>query len=218
MTPIDIVIADDHPPTRAGVRAALEADGFRVVGEVASGPAAVAATREHRPAVCLLDVEMPGGDGITAAETIAQELPDTAIVMLTVSVDDDTLFRALRAGAAGYLLKETDPARLGDALRGVLAGEAAIPRTLVARLVTEFRQRGRGRLDFMRRRGLELTEREWEVLELLIERRTTKQIAAHLGVSQVTVRRHVSGLLAKMKVPDREAAIRVVEEAERAGF
>ena len=140
--PIRVLIADDHAPTRAGVREVLEGDGFAVCAEVASGPAAVEAARAEQPDVCLLDIRMPGG-GIAAASEIAEELPDAAIVMLTVSRDDADLFDALRAGARGYLLKDVDRAELPAALRGALAGEAPLPANLVARLIEEFRERGR---------------------------------------------------------------------------
>ena len=124
---IRIVIADDHAPTRAGIRAVLEEDGFAVCGEAASADAAVDLALQERPAVCLLDINMPGG-GIAAAGAISERLPETAIVMLTVSRDDADLFDALRAGAAGYLLKDIDRRQLPEDLRGVLAGEAPLPR------------------------------------------------------------------------------------------
>lgn len=208
-----VVIADDHGPVRAGVRDALERGGFTVVAEAADADGAVAAARELRPDLCLLDVRMPGG-GIEAAEAIHASLPDVGIVMLTVSEDDDDLIRSLRAGAVGYLLKGTDPDRLPAALRGVLAGEAAIPRTLVARLVQTIRADDRRKRPFGRT-GVVLTDREWQVLDLLGADRTTAEIAAELGISVVTVRRHVSGLLAKLEVPDRDAAVRLLREHDR---
>jgi DNA-binding NarL/FixJ family response regulator len=208
-----VVVADDHVPTRRGVRTALEEGGFVVCADVGSGPAAVAAAREHDPDVCLLDVRMPGG-GIAAARRIADELPNTQIVMLTVSREDDDLFDALRAGASGYLLKDTDPDRLPLALRGVLSGEAALPRALVARVIEEFRDRGRRRrLPVLRRLGVDLTDREWEVLELLREELSTKDVAARLGISEVTVRRHASSVLQKLDVKDRREALRLLDEA-----
>jgi len=130
--------------------------------------------------------------------------------MLTVSRNDRDLFDSLRAGAAGYLLKDTDPARLPDALRGVMAGEAAVPRGLVARLIDEFRTRGtRRRLPLVGSRGVELTSREWEVLDQLAAGLTTAQIADRLRVSPVTVRRHISAILEKLAVPDRAGAVEV---------
>ena len=172
--------------------------------------AAVEAALEHEPDVALLDINMPG-NGIAAAAEISTRLPETAIVMLTVSRNDDDLFAALRAGATGYLLKDTDPERLPLALLGVLRGEGALPRTLVARLVQEFRGRSKRRLA-IGKSNVELTPREWEVLEGLKDGLSTEEIAEHLFVSQVTVRTHVSAILKKLKVPDRAAAIKLLEE------
>ena len=206
-----IVIADDHPSARAGIKDSLEGHGFEIVAEAGDAAAAVAAALEHQPDVVLLDVFMPGG-GIAAAATIHEHAPDVAIVMLTVAADDDHLFSALRAGASGYLLKDTDPARLPAALAGVLAGEAALPRAWVARVISEFQDRTRRRVPLLRRRsGVALTTREWEVLELLREGKTTAQAAAALGMAPVTVRTHVAAILRKLQVPDREAAFRLLE-------
>jgi DNA-binding NarL/FixJ family response regulator len=206
-----VLVADDHPPTRAGVRAALERDGFVVCAEAGDARSAIEAARRERPDVCLLDIHMPG-DGIHAAETISGELPDTAVVMLTVSRTDADLFNALRAGAAGYLLKDIDPIRLPLALRGVLEGEAALPRRLVALLIEEFRERKRRRrIPLVGRRGVELTDREWEVLDLMKQGLSTDEIAARLFISPVTVRTHVSSVLRKLHVPTREAALALLD-------
>ena len=206
-----VLIADDHPPTRAGVRAALERDNFVVCAEAADARSAIEGARTEQPDVCLLDIHMPG-DGIHAAETIARELPEAAVVMLTVSRTDADLFNALRAGASGYLLKDIDPVRLPLALRGVLEGEAALPRRLVALLIEEFRERKRRRrIPLVGRRGVELTDREWEVLELMKQGLTTDEIATRLFISPVTVRTHVSAVLRKLHVPTREAALELLE-------
>lgn len=211
---ITVLLADDHAAVRAGIRLALAGEGFNVVAEAADGPEAVAAALEKRPDIALLDVNMPGS-GIKAAEEIVNALPRTTVVMLTVSRNDDDLFAALRAGASGYLLKDTDPGRLPFALRGVLTGEAALPRGLVARLIDEFRTRGkRRRLPLMRQRGVELTEREWEVLEFLHDGLSTADIAERMSISPVTVRRHVSEILKKLRVTTREEAVRLMEQAE----
>ena len=204
-----VVVADDHPPTRAGVRGALETDGFTVVAEVGDARKAVDATLEHAPDVALLDIHMPGG-GIAAASEISRRLPDTAIVMLTASRDDDDLFEALRAGASGYLLKDMDPDRLGNALRGVIAGEAALPRSLMAKVVGEFRTKPRRRIGLKGQTATaRLTSREAEVLDLLALGMTTEQIAERLFVGKVTVRTHVAAILKKLRVTDRDAAVRI---------
>lgn len=210
--PKTVVVADDHPSARAGIRDSLEGHGFVVVAETGDAAAAVAAVRAARPDVALLDVYMPGG-GIAAAATIHEESPDVAVVMLTVAADDEHLFAALRAGASGYLLKDTDPERLPEALLGVLRGEAALPRSLVARLIGEFQGRSRRRLPLTGKRpGVTLTAREWEVLEMLRNGRTTAQVAASLGMAPVTVRTHVAAVLRKLQVPDRESAFRLLDE------
>ncbi len=209
--PFRVLIADDHPPTRAGVQAALERDGFIVCAQAADARSAIEAARRERPDVCLLDIHMPG-DGIYAAETIARDLPEAAVVMLTVSRSDEDLFNALRAGASGYLLKDIDPARLPLALRGVLEGEAALPRRLVALLIEEFRERKRRRrIPLVGRRGVELTDREWEVLEAMRQGLATDEIAHRLFISPVTVRTHVSAILRKLHVPTREAALELLD-------
>jgi DNA-binding NarL/FixJ family response regulator len=156
---------------------------------------------------------MPGS-GIAAAARINTELPGTAVVMLTVSRDDADLFDAIRAGASGYLLKDTDPERLPHALRGVVAGEAALPRTLVARLMEEFRARDAPRtIALPSGQIVRLTEREWEVLELMRQGLATREIAQRLFISSGTVRTHVAAILSKLRSPDRPAAIRLLEAA-----
>jgi DNA-binding NarL/FixJ family response regulator len=209
-----VVIADDHPPTRAGIRSSLEQDGFVVCAEVADGPSAVEAVLRERPDLCLLDVHMPG-NGISAAREISARVPETAVVVLTVSRNDDDVFDALRAGASGYLLKDMDAARLPVALKGVLNGEAALPRRLVARLVDEFRDRGRKRrVPILAERGALLTTREWEVLELMRTGLTTAQISDRLFISQATVRSHIASILRKLRVPDRQTALRLLDDAQ----
>jgi DNA-binding NarL/FixJ family response regulator len=211
---IRVVLADDHPSVRAGVRSSLEAADFAVVAEVSDAPTAVAAVSEHRPDLVLLDVNMPGS-GLRAARAISENHPETAIVMLTVSRDDDDLFQALRAGASGYLLKDTDPDRLPIALTGVLNGEAALPRSLVARVIGEFQGRGRRRLSLPRRSvGAALTAKEWDVLELMHDGLSTADIATKLAVAPVTVRSHVAAILRKLQVPDRKAAIELLDEGD----
>jgi DNA-binding NarL/FixJ family response regulator len=206
-----VLIADDHAPTRAGVRIALVEHGFSVCAEAADAEGAVRLARRHRPDLCLLDIWMPGG-GITAAETIRRELPDTAVIMLTVSQDDADLFDALRAGATGYLLKDLPADRLPDALRSVLAGEAALSGLLVARLVAEFRSRGGRRVvPLWHRQAAELTAREWDVLELMRAGLRTAEIAERLVITPATVRSHISAILRKLRVPDRRSALQLVD-------
>ncbi|HEX6517997.1 MAG TPA: response regulator transcription factor [Nocardioidaceae bacterium] len=206
---IRIVVADDHPPTRGRIRSALEAGGCVVLGEGASADDAVRLSLEHQPDVALLDIHMPGS-GIRAAEQIGRLLPETAVVMLTQSQEDDDLFDSLRAGAAGYLLKDTDPSRLPDALRGVLAGEAAMSRRLVARVLDEFRAPRKRRFARTSAAAARLSAREWEVMELLGEGLSTEEVARRLFLSPTTVRVHVSSVVKKLRVKDRQGAFRLL--------
>jgi DNA-binding NarL/FixJ family response regulator len=211
--PPRVVIADAHPPTRVGVRLALEEDGFIVCAEEDTGPGAVAAALRDPPDLCLLGVDMPGG-GIAAAAAIRSQLPETQVVMLSAAESDHNLFAALEVGASGYLLKEMNPARLGRALEGVLRGEAALPRALTARLIEEFRARAR-QTSLVRPSENDLTSREWEVLDCLREGLSTRRIAEKLFITETTVRRHVGSILKKLEVPNREAAVDVVAQRSR---
>ena len=208
-----VVVADGDAVLRASVVAALQNNGCIVCGEAGTLEDAVAVAVEQRPDVVLLDVDLPG-HGISAARELARRLPTTALVMFAQTADDDDLFDSLRAGAAGYLLKETDPDRLGFALRGVLNGEAAIPRQLVRRLAEEFRAPALPRFVQTTQAAAKLTAREWQVMELLGAGLTTDQVARRLFLSRSTVRVHVSSALKKLRVPDRESAFAVLRGEE----
>lgn len=215
--PVRIVIADDHPPTRAGIVRALEGRGFVVCAEAHDARTAVEAAVAHSPDVALIDIHMPGS-GIAATAEIASRLPEVSIIMLTVSRNDADLFDALRAGAQGYLLKDINPDRLADAILGVLAGEAAMPRTLVAHLIEEFRERGRRRRVFLfQRQGVDLTSREWEVLNLMQQGLSTAEIGTRLFITQATVRTHVAAILRKLHASNREDALSLLNPDERSG-
>lgn len=205
--PIRALIADDHAPARSGIRAALEAGGFEICGEAPDADGAIALAEAERPDVCVLDVQMPGG-GVHAAREIARLSPESAVVMLTVSIDERDLLGAIEAGAVGYLLKDTSTERLPMALRGVMSGEAAIPRWLVSRLVSEVANRGRRRRVALADGGtMSLTQRELQVLELAGEGLTTAEIAERLAVSVITVRRHISSAVQRLGVADRGEAV-----------
>jgi DNA-binding NarL/FixJ family response regulator len=214
--PLRVLIADDHAPTRHDVRRALDTDGrFEVCAEVADAAEAVRAAVDTRPDVCLLDVRMPGS-GVAAAWEIGARLPQAKIVMLTVSEEDADLFAALRAGADGYLLKTMNLRRLGEALEGVWHGEAAMPRALVARVLGQFhgrepRWRSLAGDGVTQRR---LTSREWEVLELLAQGCSTAKIADRLVLSASAVRAHITAIVRKLEVADREGAIRLFRQRE----
>ena len=204
-----VLLADDHAPTRAIVREALEDQGFEIVADVDNGPEAVARARAVKPDVCLLDIHMPGG-GIATAGEISAALPDTAVVMLTASQDDRDLFNALRAGASAYLVKGMDPERIGPALRSALAGETILPRWLVKQVMAEFQPAPRRRLFVPNRsKQIELTEREAEILDLMAEGLSTEEMSKKLFVAPVTVRSHIAGVLRKLQVKDRESAVKL---------
>ena len=206
--PLELVVADDHEATRAGLRLALAPRGFAVAAEAADANSAIDAALRVRPDVCLIATHLPDG-GIRAAAGIHVRAPDVAIVMLAAAADEGELFAALDAGAVGYLLKDIDPDALGAALHAVARGEAAIARSLVAGLIAEFRARrlpARGPGDLGA--GLApLTVRQLRVLELLSSGSRTVEIARRLGISPTTVRRHVSSILTRLDVADRAAAV-----------
>jgi len=211
--PARVLVADDHSPTREDVRAAVDADPrFKVVALAGDAADAVQAAMRERPDVALLDMRMPGS-GAAAAWEITARLPGTRAVMLTVSRSDDDLFAALRAGASGYLLKDMPFEDIGDELAGVLEGRTALPPELVTRLVDEFRDSApRRRALLGQAGGAQLTSREWQVLDLLRQGLATGEIARRLFVSPATVRSHVAAVLRKLRVPDRDAAIRLFED------
>ena len=202
-------MAEGDDAARAEVVAALQGNGCEVCGEAATADAAIAVTVDERPDVVLLDVGLPG-NGITAARELARRLPSTAVVMFAATADDDDLLDSLRAGASGYLLKDTDPTRLGFALRGVLNGEAAIPRQLVRRLAEELRSPASPRFVKTSPAAAKLTAREWQVMELLGAGLTTDQVARRLFLSRSTIRVHVSSTLKKLRVTDRESAFAIL--------
>lgn len=202
---IRVLVADDHAHTRAGIRMGLEGDGFDVCAEAATGRRAVDLALEHKPDIALLDIQMPDGNGIWAAYEITEALEDTVVVMLTYSRDEADLFAALRAGASGYLLKDTDPERLSPALRAALAGEVTFPRSLMSRVVGSFERPSTGSV------AAGLTDREREVADLLRDGTTTESIAQSLGMSPTTVRVHISNIVKKLRVGSREEAARLLQ-------
>jgi DNA-binding NarL/FixJ family response regulator len=210
-TPISIVLVEDQDLVRASVRRILEEHGFVVVAEATGASAAIDAVLRERPEICLVDIGLPGVDGIEVTRQLSQRAPETALVIYSASVRHEDLIDAIRAGAVGYLLKGMDPARLAHALRGVIDGEAAIPRPMMAALVKELQTQGRRKALVGLGSRVELTRREWEVLGLMCDRLDTGQIAERLSLSPVTVRRHVSGVLRKLGADDRAEAVALVE-------
>ena len=213
--PLRVLIADDHAPTREDVRRALTDGGLVVCAEAADAARAVQQALETRPDIALLDVRMPGG-GVAAAWEIAARLPTTKVVMLTVSDEDGDLFRALRAGAVSYLVKDIDfENHLPQALREVAEGKAAIPPALVARMVMQFHSSDpRFRTTEVGTEfGPRLTSREWDVLAGLAEGLSTRDIAKRLQLKPSGVRAHISAVVQKLGVADRREAVAFFHEA-----
>jgi DNA-binding NarL/FixJ family response regulator len=210
---LSIVIADGDAKFRAGVRAALEADGLAVVAEADDAAAAIAFATRLRPDICVLELELPG-DGLHAIGRIARTVPSTQIIVLTKSDRPEDVVTAFARGASGYLLKGLTGERLSSTLRAAHRGEPAVSRSLVPHLVAEIR-RGSERRVALPSGSVTLTAREWEVGELLREGHSTAEIAMRLGVSPVTVRRHVGLLVRKLGAPDREVAIETLRSYGR---
>jgi DNA-binding NarL/FixJ family response regulator len=212
-----ILVADDHAPTRDDVRRAISDDGFVVCAEAANAAEAVQGALRTQPDMCLLDLRMPG-HGVAAVWEIAARLPTTKIVMFTVSDDEADLFAALRAGAASYLLKDIDLRRLPQALRDVEEGKAAIPRELVAKMVDRFRAtEARFRtVDTLVEGRPRLTSREWDVLAALGQGLSTRQIARKLQLEPSGIRAHISALVRKLGVDNREQAVAMFRERSEA--
>jgi len=200
-----VLVADDDIPLRRAVREALDAAGFVVVGEASDAAAAIGAATRLRPDICLIEIELPL-EGLNAIGRIAKASPDTLIVVHSRSDKPEDVVTAFTRGASGYLLKGITGERLASTLRSAYQGEPPLSRSLVPYLVDEIR-RGSIRRLRLPDGAVTLTPREWEVGELLREGRSTNEIAARLGVSPVTVRRHVGLLLSKLGARDREAAV-----------
>jgi NarL family two-component system response regulator LiaR len=197
---IRILIVDDHAVVREGLRTFLDLqEGFEVIGEAGDGEEAVQLAARLQPDVVLMDLVMPKLDGVDAMRRLRDSLPETRVIVLTSFLDDERLLPAMRAGAAGYLLKDVQPQELARAIRTAHAGKALIDPAVAARLVDSLSE-GRGD-------GAELlTRREREVLDLIASGFSNKRIALELGVAEKTVKTHVSHLLAKLGVSDRTQA------------
>jgi DNA-binding NarL/FixJ family response regulator len=207
---IRIVIVDDHAVVREGLRNFLDLqEALEVVGEAADGAEGVEIALRTHPDVVLMDLFMPEHGGVEAMQALRERLPETRVIVLTSFLDEDRLLPAIRAGAAGYLLKNVQPAELARAIRAAHRGEAVIDPTAAARLIAAVAD-GAGA-----RRGEDerLTRREREVLALIAGGRPNKRIALELGISEKTVKTHVGHVLAKLGVTDRtQAALLAVRD------
>jgi len=208
---IRVLIADDQAMVRSGLRLILETeDDFDVVAEAENGQEALRQTRLDKPDVVLMDVRMPVMDGLEATRQIAEQVPDTRVIVLTTFDVDDHVYGALRAGASGFLLKDAEADQLVEAIRVVASGDAIIAPSVTRRLIAEFA----GRPQTQPVTGLDvLTDRETEVLGLVAKGLSNAEIAEEIYISETTVKTHVSHILAKLHLRDRVQAVVVAYES-----
>ncbi len=202
MQPLRLLLVDDHALFREGLISLLSyQDDFTVVGEAGDAGSALAQARALAPDIVLMDIELPGEDGIFATRRLTMDLPAVAVVMLTVRDDSETLFEAIKAGAQGYLVKNVRSRELLEQLRGLARGEAAISRRMAARILEEIR----GQTEpFGPEEGL--TAREMDVLELVAARLSNAEIAERLVISEHTVKNHMKSILSKLHLRNRHQA------------
>jgi len=202
VTSVRLLLADDHPVVRAGLAGMLAAEpDLEIVGEAADGAEACALARELRPDVVLMDLRMPGLDGVSATAVISAELPETRVLVLTTYDTDADIVRAVEAGATGYLLKDTPRLQLADAVRAAARGETVLAPTAAATLLTRMRAPAAPQAV--------LTARETQVLALVGEGRTNADIGRELFISEATVKTHLIRVFTKLGVDDRTAAVTV---------
>jgi DNA-binding NarL/FixJ family response regulator len=205
MSPIRVLLADDHALFRKGVADLLSGeDDFELVGEADDGAKAVEMAREMMPDVILMDISMPGMDGLEATRRIKAEIPYVRIVILTVSESENTLFDAIKSGAQGYLLKNVQPQSLLETLNGVVRGEASISGAMAARLLHDLAREPRPTAPPPR--PPRLTQREQEVLGLVAQGKSNKEIASSLSIAENTVKNHLKNILEKLHLENRVQA------------
>lgn len=210
--PIRVLLADDHPAFRSGLRVMLaEMTGVEVAGEASTGDEAVRLARELQPDVVVMDLNMPGMNGIDATRHITTESPHIAILVLTMLEDDDSVFQAMRAGSRGYLLKGADQEEIERAVRAVASGEAIFGPNVARRIAAYFRTQSTPTTADVAFPAL--SEREREVLSLVADGKTNPEIARVLFLSPKTVRNHVSNIFTKLQVADRAHAIARARDA-----
>lgn len=202
-----VLIVDDHSLFRSGLARLLAAKGVDVIGEAADGLEAIEAARTLRPDIVLMDIRMPRCNGIEATRAIASSLPDTRVVVLTVSEDDEDVFAAIRAGARGYLLKNVAPDDLIRLLEGIAAGEAPISGAVASRLLEEFAHRVKNEEGVTAHAAHSLTAREVEVLRCVANGRSNREVASQLAISENTVKNHLRSILEKLHLANRVQAV-----------
>jgi DNA-binding NarL/FixJ family response regulator len=206
MSPIRVLLVDDHALFRKGVADLLASErDFELVGEASDGMRAVEMARELMPDVILMDISMPGIDGLEATRQIKAEIPYVRIVILTVSDSDRSLFEAIKSGAQGYLLKQVEPAALLNTLRGIARGEASISRSMASRLLQDLAREPRPAAPSAMA-AARLTPREQEVLGLVAHGKSNKEIASALDIAENTVKNHLKNILEKLHLENRVQA------------
>jgi DNA-binding NarL/FixJ family response regulator len=211
--PVSVLIADDQALVRAGFRMILDAEAdIVVVGEAQNGDEAVGQVRRTRPDVVLMDIRMPVMDGIEATRRVLEDAAATRVLVLTTFDEDDYIRDALAAGASGFLLKDTPPEQLVEAIRVIAAGEALLSPSVTRRVIAEFARRP-SRASTRPKALDDLTARELEVLQLVAKGLSNGEIAAHLVVSETTVKTHVAHVLGKLRLRDRVQAVVLAYEA-----
>jgi len=210
---IRILLIDDHTLFRSGIRALLQRQpDFEVVDEAADGVEGIKRAQQHRPDVILLDLNMPGLSGLEALQLLVQDLPDTAVIVLTVSEEAEELATALRSGARGYLVKNIETDALISAIRRAAAGEAVIAERMTAKLVEQFRAPAPRHPGPAADEPARLTAREREIVHGLTRGESNKEIARDLGVAESTVKIHVQNILKKLNLASRvQVAVYAVE-------
>lgn len=213
MTNIRLMIADDHKLFREGIKALLAVtNDIEIIGEAEDGGSVLQQARELEPDVILMDINMPGLNGIRATEQILEKQPQTRIIMLTMLEDDASIFHAMRAGARGYLLKGADPQEVLSVIRAVAEGQALFGPAIAARLMNYFKELS-AKPAVSGAPFPELTEREMEVLRLISQGLNNQDIARKLFLSPKTVRNHITNIFSKLQVADRAQAIVRAREA-----
>lgn len=207
MNPIRVLLADDHALFREGLAGIISTQpDMAVVGEAGDGLETIVKANELKPDLVLMDIQMPGCDGLEATFKIKKELPKTVVVVLTVREEEEKLFEAIKSGAQGYLLKSIRSRELLDMLRGAMRGEAAISPTLAGQMLEEFRRISRQIPKDNQDKPVDLTNREQEVLSLVARGLSDKQIAVQLTISLHTVKSHLRNILSKLQVNSRREA------------
>jgi len=210
MKPVKILLVDDQPLFREGLRTLLSVHSdFEIVGEARNGQEAINLVRSHHPSVVLMDLQMPVLDGVAATRRLREEHPDCCVIVLTTFDDDEMVFDGLRAGAIGYLLKDASSEKLAEAIRVAARGETFLQPSVAAKVVAEFARLTRKTSEHFSATDEPLSERELEILRLIANGASNREIADTLFLAEGTVKNHVTNILGKLGVRDRtQAAIK----------